>query len=193
MVLLVPKPKGIVFDFYGTLVHHPPDRDPEVWKLFREDSMTRSMSAPFTRTDTNKDEFRRLSTKLSEEISAVTLADGCIEVLKKLYWKNFPTGLLSNLAPPYKRPFNHFELYRWFSVCAWSCDTGLLKPDPAAFRLIASYLRLEPEEILMVGDSLRSDIEGARNAGMQAVRITPMGGKAMEGDITKLSEVLDMI
>jgi putative hydrolase of the HAD superfamily len=48
---------------------------------------------------------------------------------------------------------------------------GLSKPDPAFFRLAAARAGLPPAEALMVGDSYRADIEGARAAGMDAILI----------------------
>lgn len=48
---------------------------------------------------------------------------------------------------------------------------GLSKPDPAFFRLAATRAGVPPAEALMVGDSYRADIEGARSAGMDAILI----------------------
>jgi putative hydrolase of the HAD superfamily len=48
---------------------------------------------------------------------------------------------------------------------------GLSKPDPAFFRLAAGRAGVPPAEALMVGDSYRADIEGARSAGMDALLI----------------------
>lgn len=48
---------------------------------------------------------------------------------------------------------------------------GLAKPDPAFFRLAASRAAVPPGEVVMVGDSYRADIEGARSAGMDAILI----------------------
>jgi putative hydrolase of the HAD superfamily len=48
---------------------------------------------------------------------------------------------------------------------------GLSKPDPAFFRFAAARVAVPPGEALMVGDSYRADVEGARSAGMGAVLI----------------------
>jgi putative hydrolase of the HAD superfamily len=48
---------------------------------------------------------------------------------------------------------------------------GLSKPDPAFFRLAAARAGVPPGESLMVGDSYRADVEGARSAGMDAILI----------------------
>ncbi len=46
---------------------------------------------------------------------------------------------------------------------------GISKPDPAFFRLAAARAGVPPGAALMVGDSYRADVEGARASGMQAV------------------------
>jgi len=46
---------------------------------------------------------------------------------------------------------------------------GVSKPDPAFFRLAAARAGVPPGEALMVGDSYRADVEGARAAGMEGV------------------------
>ena len=46
---------------------------------------------------------------------------------------------------------------------------GVSKPDPAFFRLAAARAGVPPAETLMVGDSYRADVAGARSAGMAAV------------------------
>jgi haloacid dehalogenase superfamily, subfamily IA, variant 3 with third motif having DD or ED/haloacid dehalogenase superfamily, subfamily IA, variant 1 with third motif having Dx(3-4)D or Dx(3-4)E len=46
---------------------------------------------------------------------------------------------------------------------------GVSKPDPAFFRLAAARAGVPSGEALMVGDSYRADVEGARAAGMEAV------------------------
>ena len=48
-------------------------------------------------------------------------------------------------------------------------DVGFAKPDPRIFAHTADHLRLEPKQILHVGDHPHADVVGARTAGFQAV------------------------
>jgi len=50
-----------------------------------------------------------------------------------------------------------------------SADCGVAKPDPEIFREAARRLRLEPREILHVGDRWELDVKGARAAGLGAM------------------------
>lgn len=68
-----------------------------------------------------------------------------------------------------------------------SCDCGLLKPDPEIFRIASRRLGLPPEEILMVGDSLVDDVEGARRAGLRAIHLDRTAGAGAVTDLRELA------
>ena len=72
-----------------------------------------------------------------------------------------------------------------------SSVVGFPKPCPEFFGYVSRELRLQPNELLMVGDSLENDIEGARDAGWQAIWIQ-RDGAAHEGSvITLLTDLLE--
>ncbi|HEY9294104.1 MAG TPA: HAD family hydrolase [Microlunatus sp.] len=48
-------------------------------------------------------------------------------------------------------------------------NVGYAKPDPRIYRHAADAVGAEPEELIMVGDSYRNDVEAAQNAGWGAV------------------------
>lgn len=49
--------------------------------------------------------------------------------------------------------------------------TVLGKPDPAFYRTATAELGLDPGEVVMVGDDLRTDVEGAQRAGLSGVLV----------------------
>ena len=49
------------------------------------------------------------------------------------------------------------------------------KPDPRAFHEACAHLGVAPQECVMVGDSLRHDVHGARTAGLRGVLIDRVG------------------
>lgn len=57
----------------------------------------------------------------------------------------------------------------YFDVMIFSDEVGVRKPDPEIFRLAARKLKARPFEIVHVGDNLKSDVCGARNAGFKTV------------------------
>jgi putative hydrolase of the HAD superfamily len=59
------------------------------------------------------------------------------------------------------------------------------KPDPRAFHEACDRLRVAPEECVMVGDSLRHDVHGAAQAGLEAVLIDRVGRYDRRADDTR--------
>ena len=57
-----------------------------------------------------------------------------------------------------------------------STRAGVAKPDPAIFGLALESLGVPASEaVLHVGDSLRSDVDGALAAGLQPIHLDPYG------------------
>jgi len=57
----------------------------------------------------------------------------------------------------------------YFDLMLFSDEAGIRKPDPAIFHLAASGLKMEPTEIVHVGDNLKTDVWGAKKAGFRAI------------------------
>ena len=62
------------------------------------------------------------------------------------------------------------EHLKLFDVIVDASLTGVMKPDPQAFRLGAEALGLAAEQIVFL-DDMPWNVEGARQAGMIAVRV----------------------
>ncbi len=77
----------------------------------------------------------------------------------------------SNLAPILAK----IGLDRYLDFTLASGAVGLAKPDPAFFRLALSRVGVAPEQALMVGDSYRADVLGARAAGLDALLLDRPG------------------
>ena len=59
------------------------------------------------------------------------------------------------------------------------------KPEPPLFRIALARLELRPDDAAMVGDSIPSDIRGARGVGMRTVLYAPGDAPAFaEADVT---------
>ena len=57
----------------------------------------------------------------------------------------------------------------YFEALAFSDEVGYVKPDPRLFMAALEALGVEPGKAVHVGDSVKSDVLGAKNAGMQTV------------------------
>lgn len=82
-------------------------------------------------------------------------------------------------------------------ICDLDSGAGC-KPEPDAFRELASRLALDPAEILYVGDNPRNDIMGAKRAGMKTAWLNVMdnwrdGYERADFEINSLRELPDII
>jgi putative hydrolase of the HAD superfamily len=68
-----------------------------------------------------------------------------------------------------ERELEGYALGRTFDALLVSCDVGWLKPHPEIYYAALNALGVEAEGAVMVGDSLRADVAGAKLLGMRAV------------------------
>jgi len=65
----------------------------------------------------------------------------------------------------------------YFDVMIFSNEVGVRKPDPEIFHLAARELGVKPSQGVHVGDNLRADVWGAKNAGFKAIHFACEEGK----------------
>jgi len=114
------------------------------------------------------------------------------ELLAELDHRGYQLGICSNfdhrLRPvlaglPELSPLRHVAI---------SSEVGWRKPSPAFFARLREMTGLRNEEVLVVGDDLDNDYEGARAAGLAAVLFDPAREHAHlgQGRIARLRELL---
>ncbi|MFH1663345.1 MAG: HAD family hydrolase [archaeon] len=113
--------------------------------------------------------------------------------------KHFKTALISNCENfGVKSLSKDFSLSNYFDEVVLSCETGLLKPNPKIFLLPLKKLKIKPQDAVMIGDSMRTDMGGAKRAGMKTILIDRKGkakGKNLSVDavINSLNELPEII
>jgi putative hydrolase of the HAD superfamily len=93
------------------------------------------------------------------------------EVLRRLAADGYRIGLISNSHRCLVSFQSHFELQGLISAALSSSEHGYLKPHPSIFSAALAQIGAEPNESVMVGDSVPHDIVGARRAGMHGVLV----------------------
>ncbi len=91
--------------------------------------------------------------------------------LTELAERGLRLGLISNTHRSLTSFQSHFELERLISGAISSSEHGFMKPHPSIFEAGLKLLDVVAGEAVMVGDSLKQDIEGARRVGMHAVLV----------------------
>ena len=93
------------------------------------------------------------------------------EAFKNFRNAGYRLALLSDFPPEQKG--NIWNLLDYCEVAYGTEALGALKPSKYSFGILAMKLNVQPEKILYVGNSLRYDVRGAKNAGMKTAIILP--------------------
>ena len=129
-------------------------------------------------------------------------ARGCIDearpMLEELHEK-YPMMLVSNFYCNIDEVLRSYGIRHLFKGIIESAVVGIRKPNPTLFRLGVDALELNPEEVLVVGDSLRKDIEPAEQLGCHVLWLKGKGWTDEEDQqthphtITRVTQVLDWL
>jgi putative hydrolase of the HAD superfamily len=105
-----------------------------------------------------------------------------IRILKQ----NYRTAMLTNAPSHVRIAINEeFHIADAFHLIVISAEVGLMKPDPAIYRLTLERLGFEPYEAVFI-DDVSENVEGARQVGMHAILF-----KNTEQTRTDLQSLLD--
>jgi len=84
-------------------------------------------------------------------------------------------ALLSDFPPEQKGEL--WGLKKYCDVILGTEDIGALKPSAYPFNVMAEKLGVPPGHVLYVGNSIKYDVAGAKNAGMKAAFFEPLWRK----------------
>ena len=98
-------------------------------------------------------------------------------------------AVVSNWDERLPRLLEELELAHHFDAVVVSCEVGVEKPHPLIFTTALARLGASAERALHVGDAALEDVEGARGAGLHALRLSRAGG----GDLARLDELPDRL
>jgi putative hydrolase of the HAD superfamily len=100
------------------------------------------------------------------------LLPGAVELVARLA-QAMPVALVTNGPPDIQRlKIEQAGIADYLSAVVISGETGIGKPDPAAFGRALELIDASPDEAVMIGDSWERDVTGALAAGMRAVWIS---------------------
>ena len=96
----------------------------------------------------------------------VVLDPSARDVLDALQRAGVPFGIVTNGRAEKQHTLDLLGLRQRTSCLIVSDTAGRRKPDPVLFVRAAACLGVPPAQVLFIGDKLRHDIRGARDAGM---------------------------
>ena len=95
--------------------------------------------------------------------------DDSVSSLERLKNQGYQLGVISNLRRDMDQLCNDLHMSPFLDFCLTSAEVGAEKPDPAIFVAALERAGVKPAEAVHVGDQPRSDLVGARGAGLHAV------------------------
>jgi len=205
--------KAVIFDFWGTLV------STGTWSPLKQSQQILRVNTPFSSfvpifeqafmTQSFKDQHEAF-TKVCEAFDVAPipivlekligvwntnkilakLFPETMEVLEWLKSNKYKLALISNTdCFGIETVIEKFELTKFFDSIQFSFKTGLLKTDPKAFDVLLKELKVKKNEVVMVGDSIESDMKGAEQAGITGVLVDRRGMREYTNKIKDLHEL----
>lgn len=101
--------------------------------------------------------------------------DDVAAILQELSSKGYVLGVISNSHRSLDSFKEHFQLNELISTAVSSAQHGYMKPHRSIFDTALEQAQVAAHESLMVGDSVKADIEGALAVGMRAVLLRRSG------------------
>lgn len=101
---------------------------------------------------------------------AADVVPGTFELLDELEARGVRMGIVTNnLVAEQLEKLEQLKLSHYFEMLAISEEVGVAKPDPAIFDVALSRMELGAADVVMIGNSLESDVAGAIAAGIDVV------------------------
>ncbi|MDA6068729.1 YjjG family noncanonical pyrimidine nucleotidase [Flavobacterium sp. AC] len=172
----------------------------ECWKLYQHDKITH-VELRYNRL---KFSFDALNIEISDEdinqiaidyIEFLTdnnhLFDGAIEVLEYLKPKYKLHIITNGFANAQDKKINNAALSGYFDTITNSELAGVKKPNSIIFDYAVDLAKASKENSIMIGDCLDADINGALNAGLDAIFFNDKKVEAPE-NIKQINHLLEL-
>jgi len=120
------------------------------------------------------------------------LFEDVITTLEKLKSEGKMVGILSNLDQDIDQVIDALSLSDYIDCAISSLQVGVSKPDPVFFQAALQRLDVTAGEAIHVGDQYKSDIQGARAAGIRPVLINRIGHSLAPDDCPQIESLEDL-
>ena len=123
------------------------------------------------------------------------MIDGAIELLEKLYGRHNLYIITNGIAKTQHGRIDGTGTREYYRRIFISTEMGVQKPDKAFFDIVMEEEKLDPHRTIVIGDSEKSDIKGAANAGLKSIFISFNGEKSDMADycVSSYQELYDLI
>jgi len=100
--------------------------------------------------------------------------EDAVSTLASLRENGYRLGLITNTSDEDNTQalVDQGGLRPFFDLILTSAGCGIRKPHPRIFQIALDHFKIQPEQAIMVGDTLEADIAGANNLGIYSIWIT---------------------
>jgi len=141
----------------------------------RENVFTYRFKVLFEKLSINYDDCTK-----ANDFFKIGLADSAalnvnaVEVVEYLYSKGYLLCVVTNGLIKLQKPrVINSKIGEYITHIMVSEEVGAHKPNPLIFTSLLNRIQLNPDNVIMVGDSIKNDIQGAKNAGIKSVWYNP--------------------
>ncbi|HSM13961.1 MAG TPA: HAD-IA family hydrolase [Thermoanaerobaculia bacterium] len=112
-----------------------------------------------------------------------------LPALERLKGSGLRLAVVSNWDERLPALLERLDLARWFDAVVVSAAVGVEKPHPRIFAVALERLGLAADAVVHVGDRQLDDVEGAKGAGLAALRLDRRG----DGDLASLDQLIERL
>ncbi|OLU30665.1 HAD family hydrolase [Pseudomonas sp. PA27(2017)] len=204
------KTTAVIFDVFGTVISIGERRNPhlQLLRLGRQqgrwptpDDVKMIMTNEFGWEElarrlnicVSDEQLQQLAEELEAELLSLKVYPDAAEAIALLQSAGVTISLCSNLASGYGPAVR--ELLPELDGYGFSYAVGSMKPDPYIYQAVCRDLMVQPgsqlggERVVMIGDSIKCDRNGARAAGIAGFHLSRTGNGDFE-DLVKFAELV---
>ena len=112
-----------------------------------------------------------------KQFKRIVPVEGSFEVIEQLKNEGLKLGLVTSASKnTVNKAIDQFPSFNQFDIIITRDDVSNAKPNPEPILLGAQNLKINPKDIVMVGD-LPVDVEAAHNAGCKSIAVLGSFGK----------------
>ncbi len=127
----------------------------------------------------------------------VPLMPNTIEVLEKLKEKHLLVMMTNGIKRVQEAKIEKSDLGKYFDCVIISDDAGFNKPDRRIYKYMENIIgKHDKDKMLMIGDSVGSDIEGGINYGIKTCFFNPKGNECeleIDYEVKSMKELLEIV
>jgi putative hydrolase of the HAD superfamily len=151
-----------------TAIDGPRENDDKDWWRALVD-LVLDQTAP-SLGELDRDNFFEVAYEHFAETGVWQLYPEVADVLEKLH-RQFRLAIVSNFDGRLRFILEHLAISRFFSHTFLSSEIGADKPDPEIFRRALKFMKLNPGDVLHVGDDVERDWNAATAAGLSIFKL----------------------